>query len=366
MNPEKVSVYGVGDVVPDRPNPEYLFELALPTLKQADILFGQLEHNLSEKGEPQMHMFPGSRRMNPERVSGLTYAGFDVMAFASNHHLDRGEQAFFETIDTLTKNNIAVVGAGKNIDEARKPVVLERKGTKVAFLAYCSVVPKGYEARPDKSGCAPMRAFTSYEQVDWQPGTPPRVLTFANKGDLAAMVEDIKKVRPLADVVIMSIHWGVHHVPAMIAMYQKEVGYAAIDAGVDVILGHHAHILKGIEVYKGKVIFYSLCNFVSPAPQGYRSPFKAIYGMELDPEYPDYDFPVDSRKSIIAKCIIADKKIERVSYLPLMINKRAQPEVLSRSDKRSSEVFDYMEWCCRDQRLDTKFSWEGDEVVIRT
>ncbi|MBI2989536.1 MAG: CapA family protein, partial [Deltaproteobacteria bacterium] len=195
MNPAEVSIYAVGDVIPNRPNPESLFELALPPLKQADILFGQLEIPLSEKGEPQMQAFPG-KRLRPEWVSGLTYAGFHVMSFASNHHLDRGEQAYFETIDTLTKNNIAVIGVGKNIDEARKPLILERKGTKVAFLAYCSVLPRGYEARGDKSGCAPMRASTSYEQVDWQPGTPPKILTFANKDDLAAMVEDIKKVRP--------------------------------------------------------------------------------------------------------------------------------------------------------------------------
>ena len=123
-----------------------------------------------------------------------------------------------------------------------------------------------------------MRASTFYEQVDWQPGTPPRIVTLANKDDLAAMVEDIKKVRPLVDVLIMSIHWGVHHVPAVIAMYQKEVGHAAIDAGVDIILGHHAHILKAVEVYKGKVIFYSIGNFVVP-PLFDRSGFKPMYGI---------------------------------------------------------------------------------------
>ncbi len=122
MNPEKVSIYAVGDVVPDRPNPESLFELALPTLKQADILFGQLEANLSEKGDTQLYMYPGTpQRKGPARVSGLTYAGFDVMSFASNHHLDQGEEAFFETIDTLTKNNIAVICVGRNINESRKP-----------------------------------------------------------------------------------------------------------------------------------------------------------------------------------------------------------------------------------------------------
>ena len=68
---------------------------------------------------------------------------------------------------------------------------------------------------------------------------------------------------------------------------------------------------------------------------------------------------------MIAKCIVSDKKIEKVSYLPVMINKHAQPEVLLRSDERSSEIFDYMAWCCKDQGIDTNFSWEGDEVVVR-
>ncbi len=365
MNPEKVSIYAVGDVTPDRPNPESLFELVLPTLKKADILFGQLDANLSEKGEPQLHMAP-VKRISPDRVSGLIAAGFDVMSFASNRAMDRGEDAFFETIDTLRKNNIAVIGAGKNIAEARKPLILERKGTRVAFLAYCSVLPKGYDARPDKSGAAPMRASTFYEQVDWQPGTPPRIITIADKDDLAAMMDDIKKVRPLADIVVMSIHWGIHLVPAVIAMYQREVGHAAIDAGVDLILGHHAHILKGIEVYKGKVIFYSLCNLFIPSIPGERTISHTLYGNKPDPEYVDYAFPVDSRKTMIAKCIISGKKIEKVSFIPVYIKKNAQPEVLSPQDKRFGEVISYMKEVTESQGLNAKYQTDNDEVLIQT
>jgi poly-gamma-glutamate synthesis protein (capsule biosynthesis protein) len=365
MSPDKISLYATGDIMPDRPNSEWLFELVLPTLKKADILFGQLECCLSQKGEPQLSA-PTARDIPPDRVSALVHAGFDVMSFASNHTFDRGREAFFETLDVTKKNNLPLIGVGKDIEEARQPLILERNGTKMGFLAYCSVLPKGYEAGPDRPGCAPMRATTSYEQVDWQPGTPPQVITVANKEELAAMVDDIKKLRPKVDVLVMSIHWGVHFVPGIIAMYQKEIGHAAIDAGVDLILGHHAHILKGIEVYKGKVIFYSLCNLVMPAFQGHRTEAKAIYGIKYDAEYAEYDFSVDSRKSIIAKCTIADKKIDKVSYLPLWINKHAQPEVLTHSDKRSTEVFDYLNWCCQDQGLNAKFTREGDEVVIHT
>ncbi|MFC1987469.1 CapA family protein [Chloroflexota bacterium] len=177
---------------------------------------------------------------------------------------------------------------------------------------------------------------------------------------------DIKKLRPLVDILILSIHWGVHFVPALIAMYQKEVGYAAIDAGVDLILGHHPHILKGIEVYKGKVIFYSLCNFVMPSAKGASRSKSILAGRRDFPDYPDYRYPVDSRKSMVAKCLISNKQIDKVSYLPIMINGHAQPEILSCSDKRSTEVFDYIEWCCRDQGLHTRFSREVDEVIVST
>ncbi|MBI4332824.1 MAG: CapA family protein [Chloroflexi bacterium] len=364
--PQDIILHAVGDVSVRREKPESMFALAGATFKNADIRFGQMENILSERGVPQAHVFP-SMCAHPRNVAALTYAGFDVMSAAGNHTLDWGDNALFDTMDLLGKNGIKVIGVGKNIDEARQPAIIEKTGTRVAFLAYCSVLPKGYDARRDKPGAAPMRATTSYEQADWQPGTPPRVLSFANKEDLQAMVDDIKKVRPLVDVVVLSMHWGIHYVPAAIAMYQKEVGYAAIDAGADLILGHHAHILKGIEVYKGKPIFYSLGNFAFDGRSIERvrndSTWK-FYQFELDPDYPTFPFPPDSRKVIIARCIISGGTIQRVSYLPVMVNKQSQPEVLPRSDGRSAEVYDYMERICKDQRLDTRFSWDGDEVVI--
>lgn len=154
-------------------------------------------------------------------------------------------------------------------------------------------------------------------------------------------------------------------VPAVIAMYQHEVGRAAIDAGADLILGHHAHILKGIDVYKGKVIFFSMGNFACDSlRRGQQPEFKTLYKFEHDPEYPTYDFPADSRKTILVKAVVSDKQIERVSFVPAMINKQGQPELLPRSDKRSNEVYDYMQWLCEDQGLKASFSRQGDEVAV--
>jgi poly-gamma-glutamate synthesis protein (capsule biosynthesis protein) len=94
-----------------------------------------------------------------------------------------------------------------------------------------------------------------------QPGSPPRIVTLTDPDDLAALVADVGAARDEADVVVVTPHWGLHFTPGAIADYESEVGRAAIDAGADIILGHHQHILKPIQVYKGKVIFHGMGNF---------------------------------------------------------------------------------------------------------
>ncbi len=89
-----------------------------------------------------------------------------------------------------------------------------------------------------------------------------------------------------------------------------------------------------------------------------------MFSFKVDPSYPAYAFPPDSRKTIVAKCVISNKKIGKVSFLPVIINQQSKPEILSRADKRSAEVFKYMQRCCKDQGLDTRLRWDEDEVVI--
>lgn len=363
---EALSLVAVGDVGPLRENPGELFDLARPLLKGADITFGQLEKNLSERGTVQLTMPRSLGRTHPRVAKALAEAGFDVLSFASNHALDYSNEALLDTLDNLAGSGIKVIGAGRNIREARRPTVFERKGMKVGFLGYCSVVPRSHEAWEDKPGVAPVRASSFYEQVDWQPGTPPRIVTEARAEDLAAMEEDIRKLRPEVDVLVVSLHWGIHFVPAMLAGYQLQAGHAAVDAGADIVLGHHAHILKGIEVYKDKAIFYDLCNFGIDQPQSHmvKGELYRFYRFPIDPEYATYPFPVDAQKTIAVKCQIAGNKIERVAFQPAWINKKGQPELLSAADPRSEKVLEYMTWLCREQQFDTKFSREGDDIVV--
>ena len=196
-----LTLVAVGDVGPKRAHAEEVFDATRSILQSADITFGQLESNLSLRGTPQLHMGLGSIG-HPKIGNALAGAGFDVMSFASNHSLDYSEEALLDTLEVMKEKRIEVIGAGRNNDEARRPAIFERKKTKVGFLAYCSVVPKGFDARANKSGVAPVRASTAYEQADWQPGTPPRIITKAFPDDLAAMVKDIESLKQEVDVLV--------------------------------------------------------------------------------------------------------------------------------------------------------------------
>lgn len=364
----------VGDVLVDRKNPESIFDSVASIIKQGDINFFNCETTYTDRGYP---MHPRiSFRKEPRNVAGIKAAGFNVACVANNHALDWGPDGLFDTTQYFTQNDIAVVGGGKNKEEARRPVIVGKKGIKVAMLAYNSIIPQGYAATADSPGCNPMRIWTSYQQIELeQPGTPCRILTFANKDDLKTMREDIRNVRTGVDAVIVSFHGGTHFTPVEVAMYQEEISRAAIDAGADLIISHHAHHLKGIDTYKGRVIFHGLGHFATdfhfPPRDKVSAGFKQM--MELfkwdpyaDPEWSDYPFPADFRKTVIVRAVISKKGVEKVSFFPGLINKLAQPEVFKSKDKEFGEVLDYIKDISGKAGLKAKYAVEGDEVIVLT
>jgi len=217
-----------------------------------------------------------------------------------------------------------------------------------------------------------MRAWTHYEQIEPdQPGTPCRVHTFANREDLAGMCEDVCAARRVADVVVVSMHWGIHFVPASIADYQREVGRAAIDAGADLVLGHHAHILKGFEVYRGRAIFYSLGNFavdlrIDEAHAASNS-FREIQALNPDWQVDLdglYNFPEDSRKTIVVKLTVRGAAIAGVAVLPAFINRNAQPRLLHADDPLFGDVAGYLAQVTAQARLNGAFTLDDGELRI--
>ena len=372
---EDIILYAVGDIGPDRADPVSIFQNVTGVLSQGDVTFCHLEVNLSNRG-----VGPHGKEVarNPKIAAAMKEAGFDVVSFAGNHCLAAGIDAFHDTIKYLKEQKFQVIGVGNNIEEARRPAIVNCKGTRIAFLDYNSILEEGSRAEVNRPGCASLRAWTLYEPIEpSQPGTPSRAHTFPYRDDLSAMVEDIKKAKTQADLVIVSMHSGIHMTPAVIAGYQKDYARAAIDSGADLILQHHAHILKGIEVYSGKVIFYGLGNFAVelhfmtkewaeiPAVKEVRRSLNPDWNPPY-PDYPSFPFPPDSRKTIIAKCIISNKAISKVSFLPAYIDKKGEPEILVSKDERFGEVLRYMKEISRDQGLSTEYTIDGDEIVINS
>ena len=364
-------LHAVGDVAPDRDDPNECFSLAADVLRGADLGFCQLECNLTTRGV----RMPQARHTHRGPVSSgqaFRNAGIDIVSFAGNHCLDWGPDGLTDTIANLKAADLAVVGVGSNIVEARAPVIREVNGVRIAFLAYSSILPEAYWATESRPGCAPLRAHTLYEQIEPdQPGTPARIRTFAFREDVSAMVQDITAAGAQADCVVVSMHWGIHFVPAVLAEYQREVARAAIDAGAGLILGHHAHILKGIEFYRGRAVFYSLSNFAvdlrMTAEHAASKGFREIQALSPDWE-PNldslYNFPPDSRMTVIVRARIGPDGSCTAALLPAFINDNAQPEVLTAGDGRFSRVVDYLRWCCREASLNAVLEVEGDEVWV--
>jgi len=214
---------------------DYPWSATAGQLRQADLAIGNLETSVGSRGtrQPKTYTF----QAKPETLQGLVYAGLDIVTVANNHSLDFGLTGLRETLTNLNNYKIHHVGAGNNWAEATRPVILERQGYKIAVLGFTRVIPNpNWAAKEDRPGLA-----TAYD--------PKPVL------------DAIMATRPQADLVVVNIHWGKEGA-AFPEEYQQKLAKALVDSGADIVMGHHPHVLQGVEIYRGKLIAYSLGNFV--------------------------------------------------------------------------------------------------------
>jgi hypothetical protein len=359
-----------GDVGTCHGNAASMFQHVQTTLHACDIGFCQLEPVLTRRGEavPQARL---PMRAPPESALAIRGAGFTVVSCAGNHCMDFGATGLRDTLDALTAAGVRCLGAGENIAAARNPVITELGDVRTAFLAYSSILPMNCWADERRAGCAPLRAWTRYEQIEHdQPGTPARVQSFVNRDDLAAMCADIASAREQADHVIVSMHWGLHFVPGELAEYQREYAYAAIDAGATLIVGHHPHVLKGIEIYCGKPIFYSLGNFALDPPTAFASDLRDSKGFkEIEKLASGWDkeklLPPDTFLSALVRCQLTKTGIEAVKLLPVHINAACEPTLPSAESAEFAKIVEYLDWTCRSQSLPVPYSRQGSALLLQ-
>ena len=251
------------------------FHYVKPVFEDCDLLFGNLECTLSQARRSPRDHDSVQMRGRPEYVSSLVESGFDVLNLANNHSLQHGEQTFRETVDLLTQHDIAVTGVNFEDHLVGLPTVVARGGLKIAFLGY-SLRPRQY-----------------FDQ--------PPIYT---EGHQDSILSDIKEIRGAVDIVIVSVHWGEefiqHPSPSEI-----QLGRHMVSAGADLVIGHHPHVLRGIEKYEDGYIAYSLGNFVC-----------------------DMVWDDSLRETGVFLCELSKDGVSDVRVLPCYINDEFQPFVL--------------------------------------
>ncbi len=211
----------------------YPFAAVARELKNGDITIGNLEAPITRQGTE----FTGKKfrfRADPAAAEALQRAGFTVLTLANNHIMDYGPVGLEDTMLHLDKAGILHPGAGENLDIARKPAVITVRNKKIAILSYSLTFPVEFYASLKRAGTAPGLG-----------------VYFKN---------DIASAKTKYDYVIVSFHWGTENA-SVPSPYQIAAAHGAIDAGADVVIGHHPHVLQGIERYGNGIIFYSMGNF---------------------------------------------------------------------------------------------------------
>lgn len=267
----------IGDIMARNNDWRYPFLETADFLKSADITFGNLEGPISARGTNVGSIY--SFRSDPRAIEGLLYAGFDVLSIANNHIWDYGADAVRDTLVVVKNVGIGVVGGGTNYQEAHTPVIKEVKGAKVAFLGYTDLIPSSLGSKTSK----PAIAYLNLEQA----------------------ITDIKEARKLADLVAVSVHWGNEYETTH-NLNQEKVAKAFIDAGAQLIIGHHPHVVQPVEEYNGGYIAYSLGNFVF-----------------------DQNFSPDTKNGLALKITLTNKKVSQIESLQIRFNSSYQPILTS-------------------------------------
>lgn len=322
-----------GDLVLDEPNADYWLEGIAPALRAADIAIGHLEVPHTHRGKelPGDVPAPGA---DPAQLEALPRAGFAAVSLAGNHMADCGAEGIADTISALDALNIQHSGAGAHLAEAVKPAVLTQSGRRIALLSYNCVGPEASWATKDRAGCAYVRV----ETADGAPIAPAARLERVNAASLEAMARDIRNARQQADVVIVALHKGIVHTSARLAPYEQPLAHAAIDAGCDIVLGHHAHIVRGIEIYNGKPVFHGLGNGCvvtralspdqsHPARAEWARKRKQLFGFEPDPEYFLAPFHPEAVNAMLGRVTLHEDGRMDVGFVPVHVEAPGKPAI---------------------------------------
>jgi poly-gamma-glutamate capsule biosynthesis protein CapA/YwtB (metallophosphatase superfamily) len=334
----------IGDIdIQRRADPTTAFAHIGETLKSADLVYANLEGMLVKPQGPEIDIPDkrGWRHPGPEGVRALTAWNIKTVGVANNVAYDRAN--ILETLRVLDANGIAHTGGGKNIAEAHRPAIVERKGVRVGFLQYTA------------------RWYKDAEQIatETEPGVAKissRDGVTIDRADVDRVRDDVRRLRPLVDIVVVSHHnrdgatatqfpgdppaprSGGSRDQHVSEEYQKEFAHLALDAGADLVYGHGTHTIQGVEIYNGKPILYAIGHSAFDQP-GYET----------------------SKDGLVARAVIQKKKIARVSFVPVSRDDHNDVFMLEPSSEEGNRLLEIVR---KVSPADVPLRIEGHEVVL--
>jgi poly-gamma-glutamate capsule biosynthesis protein CapA/YwtB (metallophosphatase superfamily) len=321
-----------GDLVLDEPDPEFWLSGIAPCLRDAQLAIGHLEVPHTRRGAEMAADVPAPGA-DPAHLAAMADAGIDAVTLAGNHIADCGAEGIADTLCELDRLGIRHCGAGLDLRQAREPAWLEAGDLRVAVLSYNCVGPQESWAQASSAGCAYVRVLPE----DGGAIRPAARLRAADTVSVNQMADDIRAARVAgAQCCVVALHKGIVHTPALLAPYERHLAHAAIDAGADVVIGHHAHILRGIELYHDRPIFHGLgngCVVTRALGPGQSNPKRAewarqrraLFGFEPDPAYFLAPFHPDAVHGMLARVLIEDGRLTAAGFVPVFVEPPGRP-----------------------------------------
>ena len=339
-----VSLLILGDIQVHsrRADPVSAFVRLRETLQRADLVYANLEGTLVASQGPDIDIpdKKGWTHPGPGAAQALKASNIQIVGVANN--VAYGRSNIMQMLGLLDRHGIAHVGAGKNIEEAHKPVIVERKGVKIGFLQYTA------------------RWYREEEQM--ATATAPGVARLLSRdgitidaGDLERLRNDVRRARTLADIVIVSHHNRDGGTPVQFAPpsttprtgprpdrtkseeYQKQFAHVALDTGADLVFGHGTHTVQGVEIYKGKPILYAIGHSAFDQP-GYE----------------------DSKDGLVIRTVIQGNQLVRVSFVPVTRDEQNNVLLLDPSTGGGARLVEIVKGVSPDVPLRI----DGQEVVL--
>jgi poly-gamma-glutamate capsule biosynthesis protein CapA/YwtB (metallophosphatase superfamily) len=323
-----------------RADPTTAFNRMRDTLKKADLVYANLEGLLVKSAGTTIDIpdKPEWTHPGPDGVKALKAANIAVVGVANN--VASGRANILKSLGVLDANGIRHAGAGKNIDEAHRPAIIERKGVKIGFLQYTARWYQDQDmiANATEAGVA---KITSLDGVTIDPG------------DLDRVKADITKLRPLVDIVVVSHHnrdgstavqfgavkgTSAGRDRSKTEEYQKQLARVALDTGADMVFGHGTHTIQGVEIYNGKPILYAIGHSTFDQP-GYEK----------------------STDGLVARVVIQGKSIRRVSLVPVSRDGNNDVYLLDPSEGEGAKL---VQWVKERSSAPPALRIDGHEVVL--